>query len=410
MKTNFSLLFYMKKQKNYIKGVAPIYMRITVAGKRSEMTTGRECDPERWSSKTGRMAGTKEDAKSFNAYLDHLQAQVYQAHKILTEAGEFLTADSLKNSFLGKEEQTRTLLEAIKDHNQKMEALINKEYATGTLDRFEVLKNHVTSFLQTKYKAADISIKKVDQAFISSFEFYLKTEKNCAHNTAIKYLKNLGKIVRICISLKWIDKDPFFGYRLKSKPVERPFLSDDELQRIADKKFSTDRLLQVRDVFLFCCFTGLAYADVQKLKLSNINKGSDGEQWITISRKKTKTRSAIPLLPPAITILEKYSANPYCTNQDKAMPVSTNQKVNEYLKEIATLCGIDKNLSSHIARHTFATTVTLQKGVPMESVSKMLGHEQIRTTQIYAKVLDMKVAADMAHLRDRYKDAINLTE
>jgi site-specific recombinase XerD len=246
----------------------------------------------------------------------------------------------------------------------------------------------------------------VDHAFISSFEFYLKTEKNCAHNTAIKYLKNLGKIIRICISLKWIDKDPFFGYRLKCKAVERPFFSDDELQRIADKKFSTDRLLQVRDVFLFCCFTGLAYGDVQKLKLSNINKGSDGEQWININRKKTNTRSAIPLLPPAITILKRYSDHPYCINQDRAMPVSTNQKVNEYLKEIATLCGIDKNLSSHIARHTFAITVTLQKGVPMESVSKMLGHEQIRTTQIYAKVLDMKVAADMAHLRDRYKDGI----
>jgi hypothetical protein len=160
MKTNFHLLFYIKKQKNYIKRLAPIYMRITVAGKRSEVTTGRECEPERWSSKTGRMIGSKEDAKSFNGYLDHLQAQVYQAHKTLTEMGEVLTADCLKNSFLGKEEKTHTLLEAIKNHNQKMEALVDKEYASGTLDRFEVLENHVASFLQTKYKAADISVKR----------------------------------------------------------------------------------------------------------------------------------------------------------------------------------------------------------------------------------------------------------
>jgi site-specific recombinase XerD len=406
MKTNFSLLFYMKKQKNYTKGASPIYLRITVAGKRAETTTGRQCEPERWNAKTGRISGTKEDARSFNAYLDNLQGQVYQAHKDLTEANEAITADSIKNRFLGKEEKTHTLLEAIKDHNQKMKALIGKAYASGTFDRFEVLERHVTSFMQEKYRAADINIKKIDHGFVSDFEFYLRTEKSCAHNTAIKYLKNLGKILRICVSLKWIDRDPMFGYKLRSKNVERPFLSEDELQRIATKQFSTEWLLKVRDIFLFCCFTGLAYADIQKLKLSNITKGIDGNRWIFTNRKKTNTRSAIPLLPSAVTILDRYADNPYCVNSDKALPVATNQKMNEYLREIATLCGIDKELSMHIARHTFATTVTLLNGVPIESVSKMLGHTNIRTTQIYAKVLDIKVSTDMALLREKYKDAI----
>lgn len=406
MKTNFSLLFYMKKQKNYISGDAPIYLRITVAGKRAEITTGRECEPKHWNSKTGRLTGTKEEVKNFNAYLDNLQAMLYQAHKQLTEAGDIITADSIKNKFLGKEEKTHTLLEAVKDHNLKMKALVGKEYAAGTLKRFEVLERHLSAFMQEKYKIADINIKKIDHAFISDFEFYLRTENSCAKNTAIRYLKNFGKIVRICMSLKWIDRDPMFGYKLKSKAVERSFLSEDEIQRIAGKQFSTERLIQVRDVFLFCCFTGLAYSDVQRLKLSNITNGIDGNRWIFTNRKKTNTRSAIPLLPSAIAILDRYSNNAFCINKDRAMPVSNNQKMNEYLKEIAALCEIDKPLSSHIARHTFATTVTLLNGVPIESVSKMLGHTSIRTTQIYAKVLDIKVSADMALLREKYQQAI----
>jgi site-specific recombinase XerD len=405
MKTNFSLLFYMKKQKNYQNGAAPIYLRITVAGKRAEITTGRECEPERWNSKAGRISGTKEDAKSLNAYLDNLQGMIYDAHKSLTEDKLAVTAESIKCKFLGKEEKSHTLLEAIKDHNQKMEALVGKEYAGGTLKRFEVLERHVELFLQYKYHIADIDIKKIAHEFISDFEFYLRTEKKCANNTAVKHVKNLGKIVRICISNKWIDRDPLFGYKFKTKKVDRAFLSGEELQIMADKQFATQRLSQVRDVFILCCYTGLAYSDVQRLKLSNIIKGIDGNQWICINRKKTDTRSAIPLLPAAMSILEKYSDNPYCVNNDRAMPVASNQKMNEYLREIATLCTINKPLSSHIARHTFATTVTLLNGVPIESVSKMLGHTNIRTTQQYAKVLDIKVSADMALLREKYQSA-----
>jgi site-specific recombinase XerD len=406
MKTNFSLLFYMKKPKNYVSGVAPIYLRITVAGKRSEITTGRECEPKQWNSKTGRLSGTKEEMKSLNAYLDNLQAMVYQAHKLLTEAGVEVTSESIKNKFAGKAAQAHTLLEAVKDHNVKMKALVGIEYALGTLKRFEVLERHLVAFMQSQYKVKDISVKKIDHAFISDFEFYLRTENRCANNTAIRYLKNFGKIIRICISLKWMDNDPMLGYKLKSKPVERLYLTEEELQRIADKQFSTARLIQVRDVFLFCCYTGLAYADVQKLKLSDVSKGIDGNRWIFTNRKKTGNRSAIPLLPTAIAILDRYSENAYCINQDKAMPVTSNQKLNEYLKEIATLCEIDKPLSSHIARHTFATTVTLLNGVPIESVSKMLGHTSIRTTQIYAKVLDIKVSEDMALLREKLQRAI----
>ncbi len=406
MKTNFSLLFYMKKQKNYQNGDAPIYLRITVAGKRAEITTGRECNPERWNSKTGRLTGTKDEVKSFNGYLDNLQAMVYQAHQTLTEERNVISAESIKNQFLGKEEKVHTLLEAVRDHNKKMKALIGKEYSDGTLKRFEVLERHLTAFIQEKYKATDFNIRSIDHAFISDFEFYLRSVNSCANNTAVRYLKNLGKIIKITMRLKWIDKDPMFGYKLKSKPVERPFLTEDELLCISEKQFGTDRLSQVRDAFVFCCFTGLAYSDIQKLKLSDIGKGVDGKQWIFTNRKKTGTRSAIPLLSTALDILDRYAHHPYCLKNDKAIPVGSNQKMNEYLKEIATICGINKPLSSHIARHTFATTVTLLNGVPIESVSKMLGHTNIRTTQIYAKVLDTKVSADMAMLREKFRQAI----
>ena len=401
MKTNFSLLFYLKKQKNYISGTVPIYMRITVKGKRAEMTTARECEPARWNAKAGKAIGTKEEVKLLNTYLDQLQTSVYQAYHVLNQAGEIITSDAIKNVFLGKAVVSHTLLEAIKDHNQKMKSLVGKDYVQGTLNRYMVLERHISSFTLVKYKLPDIDIRQVDQSFISDFDYYLRAEKSCSNNYVVKNLKNLGKIISICLTNSWIMTDPLLGYKGKSKNVDRYYLSNEEIQQIADKKFISERLGQVRDVFLFCCFTGLAYVDVFKLKTIQISKGNDGERWVFTSRQKTKTRSAIPLLPTAVQIIEKYATNPVCLNKGTLLPVPSNQKMNEYLKEIADLCGINKKLTSHIARHTFATTVTLSNGVPIESVSKMLGHTNIRTTQHYAKILDIKVGADMAILKSR---------
>ncbi|GAA3971837.1 site-specific integrase [Pedobacter ginsengiterrae] len=402
MKTNFSLLFYLKKQKNYHGGHVPVYLRITVGGKRAEMTSGLECDPEKWNTKSGRQDGKKEDVRSFNAHLDNLQSIINQVYRDLFDAGEVITSEGIKCRFIGREVRKHTLMEGVKIHNEKMEALVGKEYAIGTLKRFQVLERHLTAFMNEKYQLTDINIKDIDHAFIRDFDFFLRSVNGCANNTTVRYLKSLGKILRISMSLKWIDRDPMLGYKLRSKNVERSFLTEDELTKISEKQFLTERLGQVRDVFIFCCFTGLAYSDIEKLRLSNIKTGVDGKKWVYVNRTKTGTRSAIPLLLPAISVLERYNDHPYCVTKDRALPVSSNQKMNEYLKEIATVCGIDKPLSSHIARHTFATTVTLLNGVPMESVSKMLGHTNIRTTQIYAKVLDIKVSADMAILNNKY--------
>ncbi|TCD28382.1 site-specific integrase [Pedobacter psychrodurus] len=402
MKTNFSLLFYLKKQKNYVSGNVPIYMRITVEGNRAEIATNRHCDPKRWNAKGGRAIGSKEEIKVLNIHLDQLQNAVYYAHQRVFDMGLPITADAIKSSYLGTLTNSHTLLEAVADHNLKMEQLVGKDFDRGTLNRYKVLEIHLKVFIPLKYGVADMNIRTIDQAFLNGFDHYLRSDKSCANNYVVKNIKNLGKILRICMENEWIDKSPFTAYKGKTKNVDRFCLNKEELTHIAAKEFLSERLKQVRDVFIFCCFTGLAYVDVFKLKQENIRKGIDGDRWIFTNRQKTKTRSSVPLLSTAVEIVDRYSTNKVCLNKGLLLPVPSNQKMNEYLKEIADLCGIEKKLTSHIARHTFATTVTLLNGVPIESVSKMLGHTNVRTTQMYAKVLDIKVSADMALLKDKY--------
>jgi len=401
MKTNFSMLFYLKKQKNYTSGLAPVYLRITVDGERAEVTTNRECEPEKWNSHSGRATGTKENIKSLNAFLDNLQSDAYEAHRYLHENGKLITAESLKNRMLGKSEKSYMLIELFKDHNNKVESLIGKGFAPATHKRYETSLRHTQAFLKFQFGVADIRIEKVDNAFITDYDYYLRTTNKCNNNSTLKYIKNLGKIIRICLSNGWIIKNPFVNYKGKIKTVNRVYLTEEEVQRMANKSFDIDRLSQVRDVFLFCCFTGLAYVDIKKLKISEITKGVDGGLWIFTNRQKTETRSAIPLLPTATQLIKKYSNHPLCINKDMPLPVPSNQKMNGYLKEIAAMCGINKILTSHIARHTFATTITLSNGVPIETVSKMLGHSSIKQTQHYAKILDLKVSADMLLLKQK---------
>lgn len=216
-----------------------------------------------------------------------------------------------------------------------------------------------------KAKVSDIDIRKIDHEFITSYEFYLKTVCNCCQNTTSKYIKNFGKIIHICLANGWLERNPFINYKSKMVEVERAFLSQDEIETMFNKEFTTDRLNQVKDIFLFSCFTGLAYSDVKKLSYKNIGIGVDSERWIFINRTKTDTRSNIPLLPIASAILKKYENHPQVVNQERLLPILSNQKMNSYLKEIADLCGINKELTFHIARHTFATTVTLSNGVPI---------------------------------------------
>jgi site-specific recombinase XerD len=407
MVTNrFSLLFRLKKPNGYVKGNVPVYMRLTIDGKRTELSVDREFDPQRWNKKFGRAMGTKEDAKTLNAFLDTLQIKVHEAHRQLLESNEFITAEKLKSKLQGKEiKKYRMLLEVFRQHNQQMQILVEKEeYAQGTLTHFETTCKHVQSFLiwkdkpkDTPLEKVDIEINSIDYSFISDFEFYLKAEV-CEHNTAMKYLGDLKKIVLICVKRKWLADDPFDAYKMPRRDVQKEFLTDEELRAIESKHFLTERLTLVKDMFLFSCYTGLAYADVKKLKRSEIRIGIDGKRWLFVQRQKSATPSPVPLLPQARAILEKYTDHPNCINSDKVLPILSNQKMNEYLKEIADLCRITKRLTYHTARYTFGTTITLNNDVPVESVSKMMGHKSLKQTQHYAQILNKKVSQDMQAL------------
>ena len=402
MNSAVSILFYIKRAKINVDGVCPIYTRVTINSKRFEFSTNKFISPDKWSTEGAKVKGNSEDARSINNQLDIIKNQIMDAEKRLYKKEIQINSENLRNELFGIKERERLLIPIFTEHNRKIKELVGSEYAPGTLERYETSLKHTKDFLQWKYRVSDIDIEKIDHAFITEYEFYLRTERKCANNTAVKYIKNFHKIINICLANGWLNKDPFANYKSKVKEVIREFLTEQEIQSLMEKEFVSERLELVRDIFVFSCFSGLAYIDVKQLSKDNIVLGIDGDKWINKNRQKTDTNSKIPLLPTAQYILDKYANHPVCVNEDKLLPIFSNQKMNAYLKEIATVCGINKELTFHIARHTFATTVTLSNGVPIETVSKMLGHTNLKTTQHYAKILDKKISEDMQVLKAKF--------
>jgi site-specific recombinase XerD len=402
MSASINILFYSKKSKTTIDGLVPIYMRVTIDGSRFEVSTKRYVKIEQWSSEAGRMKGNHEEARQVNALLDAFKVRVYDYQREILNEGKNICVETLKNKWFGiVTERPRLLLEIFEHHNKQMKELIGQEFSPLTFERYTTSKKHTLEFIKWKYKIDDMNIKDLNYEFITDYEFWLKSERKCDHNTTMKYLSNFKKIVNICLKNGWLQRNPFMGYKMTKREIERPFLTQEELDKISNKKFFVPRINQVRDIFLFSCYTGLAYADVKKLTRSEISIGIDGEKWIFTHRQKTESATRIPLLPQAQEILDRYAEHPQCLNQGRLLPVLSNQKMNGYLKEIADRCDITKKMTTHTARHTFATTVTLTNGVPIETVSKMLGHKNLKTTQHYAKILDLKVSEDMMFLRQK---------
>lgn len=400
MHSKFAILFFLRNRGKSENNLATIYARITVNSQRSEFSTQHKAN-SKWNSQLGKMTGSSAEAHMVNRHLDDVRTKIYEIHDRLLRDEKPISAQIIKDIYLGKNQEQKMLLDLFKEHNERMESLIGKGYSSGTLQRYNAARTHVENYIHFLYKRKDIPLREIDYQFIAGFEHYLKSEKSCAHNTATKYIVNFKKIMRIALANQYVDKDPFFHWKSNWKTKEREYLTASELNTLAQKEFSIQRLEQVRDIFLFCCFTGLAYADVKKLSTNDIMMGLNGERWIKTKRKKTNTLSSIPILPTAERLLEKYKDHPSRTQKNKLLPVLTNQKSNAYLKEIADLCSINKLFTTHLARHTFATTVTLSRGVPMETVSKMLGHTSIKTTQLYAKVLNSKISSDMDILKQQ---------
>lgn len=413
----FNQIFFLRKSKCQKGEESTIYLRITFGGKRTEISMQRHCDSKKWSSEAGRVMGKTEEIRTINKYLEAVEFRIYEIYKDLVVGKKSIDVQSIRAIFLGITEEKPVekrilLVEVYKTHNKQVAELVGKDFAIGTLKKFRTALTSLESFIKSKFNVPDISVKEVNYQFITDYEFYLKTVQGLQHNTAMGILKKLKKIIRQCVANEWLSRDPFTNYKIRTQETNRDFLLEDELSTLSSKMITNLRLAQVRDIFVFSCYIGLSFSDVEKLSSENIVIGIDGEKWVAINRTKTQEESPVPLLPVPLAILNKYENHPKVVNKGTLLPILTNQRMNTYLKELAAICGINKELTFHCARHTFATTVTLTNGVPIESVSKMLGHKTIRTTQIYAKVLHRKLSTDMQALKLKLagKNGINYEE
>lgn len=401
----FGLQFIIRLDKKE-QSTGSIYVRITIEAKRAEISLKKTMPIHLWNTAKGKATGSSRESKILNNYLDDVRIKLTECYRELQLKQDRITPEAIKALFLGDHPDQHTLSELIDYHDLSQFPLLS----TSTRKCYKITKNYILSFLKLKRNTSDIFLSKIDFKFISDFDFYLRTVKPIDHhqplnnNGLMKHMQRFRKILNLGVRLEWLTKNPFNAYNVRFDKVERGFLTKYELELIEKKKFSIERLEMIKDLFIFSCYTGLAYTDAINLSISEISIGIDGKKWIYSKREKTQTPLKIPVLQQALEIIEKYKSNPRSVNRGTIFPMVSNQKVNGYLKEIADICEIEKNLTFHLARHTFATTVTLSNGVPIETVSNLLGHKSISTTQIYAKVLENKISEDMTRLRERLSE------
>ncbi|TWR24800.1 site-specific integrase [Mucilaginibacter pallidiroseus] len=384
-------------------GKEPIYACVTVNRQRAYIALKQNVDPKNWDSGKGTAKGNKDEVKSINNYLEEVRLAIGSSYKELQLKRKMLSAKAVKDLYLGAEQEVYSMSRLFSYHNESS----TTDLKWSTLKHYYVTQRYLIKFLNIQFNASDIYLHQLDYKFVKDFEVFLRNHKPKDHqkplnnNGVMKHIIRLKKMVNLAHNLQWISNDPFATYKLKIQKVNREQLSEVELKAIEEKKFGIERLEMVRDMFVFCCYTGLSFVDVSNLEPEHIVTGADGDRWIRTCREKTLIPVIVPLLPKALTILDKYKDNERALYDGRVFPKISNQKVNSYLKEIADRCDILKNVTFHIARHTFATTVTLSNGVPIETVSKILGHTKITTTQIYAKVVERKLKEDMKMLQSK---------
>ena len=398
-RSTFKVLFYLKRDKQKANGNVPLFCRITVDGKEVRFGMKKDINPDHWDVKAGKASGRTNEAVKINALIDNTKSAIYKVYRDLQERENNVTSEKIKNIFLGITVRHQNLLEIFDEHNKEKKMLIGKTISKSTYDKYRITRNHLAEFLKKDYSLSDISLKEINHKFITDFEFFLLTSRSCAENTTAKYMQFFKHIIIIAMKNEWIYKNPFTGYSIQIKPTDRGYLTQKEIEILMQKQFKIKRLERVRDVFIFCCFTGLSYIDVKNLTENHIRTSFDGNLWIMGKRGKTDISYSVPLLEIPQTIINKYKGT---LPDSRLLPVINNQNTNSYLQEIGELCGITKKLTFHQSRHTFAT-LTLSKGVSIESVSKMLGHTNIQTTQIYARITNEKISNDMALFAGKVK-------
>ena len=401
-RATYNVSFYIKQTKTLKDGTCPIYAKITVSGQKVEFGLQRSASTQEWKKYKRNEGVNSKFFRQLDSYLDFVKMKLRDIRIDLEEKGIEVTAKALKNAYMGVNKNSKTILQVFQEHNDRCKSLIGIDFAPGTYERYATCYLHVERFMNFMYHKKDMKLSELSPKFVKDFEFYLKTERHCGHNSTTKYLKNFKKITRLAMTNGWLKEDPFRGIKFHLDKVDMAFLTQEELDRLIQKKMPVQRLELVKDVYVFCCFTGLAFIDVKNLSYSDIQEKNQ-QLWIHKKRQKTKNWFDVPVLPPARRLMEKYKGHPKCQANNLVFPVLTNQKMNAYLKEIAAICQIDKNLSTHTARHTFATTVTLTNQISIEVVAKMLGHSSINMTKKYARVVDELISKDMQKAYEKYK-------
>jgi integrase len=387
-----------------VNGEQPIYVRLYIDSKRTELSTRLYIQPRYWDSKKFEAKPGYKDADFINMKLADIKAELRREFLLMASHSAMVNINDLKNKYLnvGEKPTCKTLCEAFDYHNAKIEQLVKVgKLSDETLERYWITKKKIVGFMNHVYKVSDKPLKDLKLSFITDLEHYFLTVQKLHSNTIYKYIKNLKKIIGCAVDADWLPKSPFNGFKCRYVWKERDVLTQEEINTLWNAEIKIQRLAEVRDVFIFCCYTGLAYIDVYNFEYDAVLKGLDGEYWLKALRQKTKVKESVPLLPIPIEIISRYRNHSYCVEHNKLLPINTNQRYNAYLKELADVCGIKKHLTTHLARHTFATTITLSNGVPIETVSSMLGHKNIKTTQIYAKVVEKKVSEDMKVLKQK---------
>lgn len=393
----FSLNFFIKAYKENSKGLVPILARIMINEEKTELSINRHIKKSQWNQKTQKIIDHP-DADQQNAYLQEMRSRIFTAQSKLYIAQEEITGEKIKMILKGKRvSKTHKLISVTKEHNNHFESQIGIKYSYGSYKNYKTTLSYFIEFVRKYYQMTDISIENVDYKFCQNYYKFLTSDKTCNNNGANKHIQRLKKIINYSVKMGYIQSNKLLAYSLKFIPYNRTKLSKEDIDKLQKLELNNASLKDVLNIFIFQCYTGLSYSDVKNITRKNIVIGVDGKRWINMVRTKTKQIFNVPLLAPAEYILNKYLLG----NSDSVhgiFPVISNQKMNDKLKVIAEIADIDVNLTCHIARHTFATTVTLQEGVPIETVSKMLGHSNLRTTQIYATVTELKISKDMERL------------
>ena len=367
----FSVLFFIKRSKLLKNGEAPVRVRVTYDRLYVELQLKRSIKVPLWSQDKEKSIGKDRNSVELNHYIDALRVKFYQIYQDMELEGKIISARAIVNRYQGKDETSKTLYNVFKEHNDNCRKLIGTDYVEITVRRYDNCLKYLMELIKRDYKVEDILLREVNGELVRKFELYLKTEKHCAQNTVIRYMKCFKKVINLAIANEWLTKNPFAGIKFHEIEVNKQFLTQAEINRI------------------------LAFIDVYNLRPEHITEDSNGNLWIVKPREKTNNLCNIPLLSIPKQILEKYKDNPYCIGKGVMLPVLCNQKMNSYLKEIADVCGIKKNLTTHTARHSFASVIALANNVSLPNVAKMLGHSTTRMTQHYAKVLDQTILKDM---------------